>query len=121
MKKVLIYLKSIGTIFVSLFIATLIVTLLQYFNMNSKIVSFLKILFLILSIIIGSIMLGRNTNKKGYIEGLKLGSILIILFLLSKLLISPSSFQVRNIIYYVIILITSIVGSMLGIQKKLQK
>ena len=62
-------------------------------------------------------MLGKSTTKKGYLAGLKLGLIISIIFLSLNLIVFKS-FQFKNIIYYLIIIITSIIGSMLGIQKK---
>lgn len=117
MKKIIKYLKSIGISLISIIILNIFTTLLQYFNIFPNISNFFKILIIIISIFIGSFILGKNSLKKGYIEGLKFGIIIIILFSLINLILFKN-FQFKNIIYYLIIIVSSIFGSMIGIQKK---
>lgn len=108
----LIYIISILLIF------TLITTLFNYFNiMSDKTMSILKIIIPIISLFIGGIYLGMNTRLKGFCNGLKLGLIFIgIMILLNILFIS--SFEFKNILYYLILLITTSLGSMIGINVK---
>ena len=117
MKKIITYLKSIGISIGLILLINIVVTLLQYFNIFSKASSFFKIITLVISIFIGAYQIGKVALKKGYLEGLKFGIIIILLFLLINLLFFKD-LQLKNIIYYLIILISSTTGSMLGIQKK---
>ena len=111
------YLKSsIWTISI-LLISSIIVTIFNYFNIISGIP--LKILFLLIpliSIFIGSYRLGKLSNEKGYIEGIKYGLIWVILFVIICLICKV--FDWTSIIYYFILLFISILGSILGINKK---
>ena len=111
------YLKSsIWTISI-LLISSIIVTIFNYFNVISGIP--LKILFLLIpliSIFIGSYKLGKLSNQKGYIEGIKYGSIYLIIFLIISII--TKSFTYLSIIYYIVLMIISILGSILGINKK---
>lgn len=62
--------------------------------------------------------LGRNSLKKGYLQGALLGIILsLILFLFS--LLFKNTYTASSLIYYIIIVISSMIGASLGIQKKL--
>ena len=75
------YLKSLLWCFGILIISSIIITIFNYFNVINGIV--LKIIFLIIpiiSIFIGSYRLGKLSNEKGYIEGIKYGLIWVILF-----------------------------------------
>ncbi len=116
------YLKRLGisiSISVITFISfSLIITLLSYINVlkgNGIVIA--TLLIPIISIFIGSFSLGRKSNKKGWLEGIKLGAILIfIIFLIDALIFK--SFILKKIIYYSILLITSILGSMIGIVNK---
>ena len=75
------YLKSLLWCFCILIISSIIITIFNYFNVINGIV--LKIIFLIIpiiSIFIGSYRLGKLSNEKGYIEGIKYGLIWVILF-----------------------------------------
>lgn len=116
------YLKRLG-ISISISVITfisflLIITLLSYINVlkgNGIVIA--TLLIPIISIFIGSFSLGRKSNKKGWLEGIKLGAILIfIIFLIDTLIFK--SFILKKIIYYSILLITSILGSMIGIVNK---
>lgn len=95
----------------------LFMTTLYYFNIiGDKLYSFSKLIILLSSIFINSFILGRNTNNKGYLEGIRYGFIFIlILFILTIFL---SDIRLKILIYYIIIMTTSILGSMVGISKK---
>ncbi|MBQ8871720.1 MAG: TIGR04086 family membrane protein [Bacilli bacterium] len=115
------YLKKLGkaflTTFITLIIGIVIITLLNYFNIiGINITNISKIIILGLSIFIGSFSLGKMSVKKGYLEGFKFGLLItFILFFLN--LIITKNIKIRLIILYIIINITSILGSMFGILK----
>ena len=104
----------IGLILVSMFI----ISILQYFNISSNLVLFLKFSLLIISLFISSYLFGKELNKKTYKQGLYFGTIIILLSLATKILFFRDSFAYKNIIYYLIVLITSILGSIFKLQKK---
>ena len=95
--------------------------LLSLFNlMGVKSFNTIILLSMIIVSLISGLILGRNVSSKGYIHGLALGLTLIgILFLLS--LFSKESLEVSSLIYYLLILVTCTLGSMLGIQKKVSE
>ena len=117
MKKLIIYSQNIGISIGLILLINIIITVLQYFNLFSNSLNFFKLSMIVISIFIGAYKVGKKAVKKGYLEGIRFGSIMIILFLLINLLLFRS-FQLKNIIYYFIILISSIVGAMFGIQTK---
>ena len=97
------YLKSLLWCFGILIISSIIITIFNYFNVINGIV--LKIIFLIIpiiSIFIGSYRLGKLSNEKGYIEGIKYGLIWVILFAVICLICKV--FDWTSIIYYFILL-----------------
>ena len=94
-----------------------IITILYHFDLISeKIYSFLKLIILLISIFINSFSLGKKAINKGYDEGIKYGFILIIISLLLTLI--WNQFKIRIILYYGIVLLTSTLGSMIGISRK---
>jgi len=114
--KALLY--SIGTILVF----TFIITLLNYFNMFSyKIVIIFKIIIPIMSIFIGSLIMGKNSSNKGWLEGIKYGIIFTIILCIMNYLILRTAFKVQDLIYYLIIILTSSFGSIVGINYKKEK
>ena len=62
------------------------------------------------------ILSGAKNKAKGYIEGIKYGLIWVILFVIICLICKV--FDWTSIIYYFILLFISILGSILGINKK---
>ena len=96
------YLKSLLWCFGILIISSIIITIFNYFNVINGIA--LKIIFLIIPIIgifIGSYKLGKLSNEKGYIEGIKYGLIWVILFVIICLICKV--FDWTSIIYYFIL------------------
>lgn len=109
--------KALLTTFLSLLIGIIIITMLNYFNIiGINISNISKILIIVISIFLGGFTLGKLSIKKGYLEGLKYGFIITIIFFLLNLIITKN-IKIRLIILYIIINITSILGSMFGILK----
>ena len=117
------YLKKLGFSFLyiigTILISTFIITLLNYFNIISdKVISIFKILIPVISLFIGGFYIGKRSNNKGYLEGLKLGLIFSIFLLIFNFLAFSNSFKLKYLLFYLIIIISSILGSMIGINKR---
>lgn len=103
---------------VELIIIVSLLTLLYYFNITSlKTHNSLKIISLLTIIFINTYQLGFNGTNKGYLIGLKFSLYIILLFIPISLLINKT-FKLKYLVYYLIISLTSILGSMIGISKK---
>lgn len=113
------YLKNIGYTFLFVIASCVIITILNYFNiLNGNILNIISIIIMLLSLFIGGFLTGKSANKKGYLEGIKFGGIMVIIILLLNLLVFKNSFTLINILYYFSLLFVSTIGSMLGIQKR---
>ncbi len=111
------YLKVILYMFLVMLGLTIIVTIFNYIGLlNGFIFSIVKLLIPIIAIIYGGYLLGRKSIKKGYLEGIKL-AIITIIFLLILNLIFKNSFSWQNIIYFLILIGSSMLSSMIGINK----
>lgn len=117
MKNLKLYLKNI-LIMSLLFIAlTFIMTLLSYFNIiNDKILSIVQIIIMIAIMFIGGFLTGNKVNSKGYKEGFIIGLIFITILLLLNI-IFIHNFEFKNILYFIILLICSSIGGIVGILK----
>ena len=110
---------SILYIILTMVILTFILTLFSYFNIiGDKVVSIFKIIIPVVSLFIGGFLIGKKSLKKGWLEGLKLSLIFLILLIIFEYLALDQSFNIKNILYYLILSISSIFGSMIGISKK---
>lgn len=97
---------------------TFLITVLNYFNIfTSNLTNIIKLIIVIVSMFIGAFLLGKRSLKKGYIEGIKYSIVFIVLLVIINLLF-VKEFNVKSIIYFLIIIISSTFGSMLGINKK---
>lgn len=110
-----VYFKSYGYLLGIILVLTIILSLLNYFIPFK--VEILKIIIHILAMLLSAIMLGKSVKEKAYLEGIKFSSIYIVLITITKLLIK-SSFSYKVIIMYIALLITSIIGAMIGINLK---
>ena len=101
------------------FILSLILTILNYFHIvysnGCNIISFLATV-IIFSFI--GFKFGSKALKKGYLEGIKIGSSLIFLFIIINVLFLRAGFHFEQLVYYVVLLLSSTFGSMVGISKK---
>lgn len=119
------YLKKIGIGFgyiiaISL-ISVLLLTVLNYFSIiGSKMVVFLEIVIAFISMFIGGFVVGKKSNQKGWLEGLKFGGIFLIFIVILNLILK-NDIEIKNIIYYIIILFSTIFGSIIGINKNIDK
>lgn len=60
---------------------------------------------------------GKRTNQKGYLEGLKLGGLVILLFFIISLF-TKDFISLSKIIYYGVLILISIIASSIGINFK---
>lgn len=117
----LIYLKKLGKISllsIGIFLISLfLVTLLNYFNIiNSTILNVFTYIIPFISFFIGAFILGKNSNSKGFLEGLKFALIFILTSIIINLILNLS-FNINTFLYYLIILLSSVSGSIIGINK----
>lgn len=110
---------SLGLMLATLFVFTFLVTILSYFNiMSDTLTTIFKMIIPIVSVLASSILLGLKSTKKGWLEGIKLGTLICILLFFFNLFGLNNSFKLNQLLFYGILIFTSIVGSMIGINRK---
>ena len=73
---------SLGITISSILVLTLLVTVLNYFNLFSEgLVNVFKIIIPIVSLFVGGFLMGKNSNENGWVEGLKFSLVFIILLI----------------------------------------
>ena len=97
------YLKTLSktllfTIIFFIFL-TLLLTIFNYFN-----------------IINYQLLMGKKASKNGWLEGLKISLIIIIILIIITLIINE--FSPKKLTYFLILIISGIFGSILGINTK---
>lgn len=118
MNKLTYYIKiySIGLIYILL--SNIIISLLYlYTNIPSNINNILLYIVTIILFIYLSFKVSKNSNKKGYISGLITGIInVLIMFILS--IIFKNYISINKLIYYISLILFSIVSGIIGINVK---
>ncbi len=108
------YSISIIGIIVSISLVALLLTVFYYFDfISTNTYKYLKLITLLITLVINSIFLGKKSLKNGYIDGIKLGLMLIIFCTLVSIV--NKCISIKLIIYSLIILLTTTFGSILGI------
>lgn len=116
------YLKKLlkGFLFtiISFLILTFIFTTLNYFNIiNTKVMEICKIIIPLFSLALGGYIMGKGSEKNGWLEGLKIGSIITFLILIGNLILGPKLI-LKDFIFYILLLMGSMLGGMFGINRK---
>ena len=119
----MLFLKKLGKSFlVSLIILlglTLIITIFNYIGLLSlNIVNIFSYITPFIALFIGGVLMGKESVNKGWLEGIKFGLICTIIFIIFNYLAFDSFFNISNIILYIITLIASVLGGMIGINLK---
>ncbi len=109
------YLKEIGIMTGIIFLIPLVFSIFNIFEI--EIPTLIYLLSIIAITFSSGILVGRNTKSSAYKKGLLLGiCFIVVMFLLSVIL--GSTLNLNMITYYLIILVSATLGSMIGIQKR---
>ncbi len=111
-------LKGLLFTVISFLILTFIFTTLNYFNIiNIKIMEIFKIIIPLFSLALGGYIMGKGSEKNGWLEGLKIGLIIALLIVIGNLIFSPKLI-LKDFIFYILLLMGSMLGGMFGINRK---
>jgi putative membrane protein, TIGR04086 family len=111
-------LKYLG--YYTLFLITLvfITSLLNLIGVNSTITNLLIFIFNISLFFIFGLKNGKKASNKGYLAGLKVGGLFLLVLIIISLFTSKNIFSLSTFIYYLVLILASTLGGSLGINKK---
>ena len=121
--KILDYLKYIGLFFIFIIVISFFTALINLTSINSIILTKISIILTSLSFFIISTIASKKSPEKGYILGIKLGLLMVLILIIVNLIFFRSKINIDRIIYYIILIISSILGGSFGknIKRKLIK
>lgn len=100
-------------------ILTFLLTIINiFFTINKTTNNIISLIAILLYSLIVGIKKGLNTEEKAYKEGLKLGLINILILYILNCFTCNFALPLKKIIYFLVIGITTILGSIIGINKK---
>lgn len=109
------YIKSLIIFLSSIVIIPIFLTIFNLLKLKTNRIIIIIIGSLLMFII--GLILGKKTDKNGYLNGLLLSVITILILVLTSL-IFKFNLNINSLIYYIILAISTVFGSMLGINKK---
>lgn len=98
-----------------IFVLTFILSFFNYINFIDGMSSFFMIFNLVLSVFIGGFICGKRALKKGWLEGLKYGFVFLFILTLLNVLGFSNGLSLKYFVFCSIILVSSILGGMIGI------
>ena len=99
-----------------IFIFTFFLSIFHYFDVLSyQVVALIKFIILLISFFGGGFFMSVSATKKGWLEGVKFAFVVSIFLLLFQILGIEKSFHIKDLIFYLVLFLTSIFGGMIGI------
>lgn len=112
------YIKSLIIFLSSIVIIPMFLTIFNLFNLSTSRIIVI-ILGAILMLFVGFIT-GKNSNSKGYLNGLLISVISILIIVIISLILKVK-LNINSLIYYIVLVVSTTLGSMIGINKKSKK
>lgn len=111
-------LKYLGYYAIFLVLLIFICSLLNLMGVNSTITNLIIFLFNIGAFFFFGIQNGKMATSKGYIAGLKVAGLFLLLLIVINLFTAQKFFQLSTLIYYIILVLVGTLGGMVGINNK---
>ena len=121
MNKLLNYLKYFSLFCIFIIVIAIITSLINLTGIKSITISKLSVILTALSFFIISVLASNKTKERGIVLGLKLGLSFIIILILVNLIVFKSPFNIDRLIYYIILLASSLLGGSIGKNIKLKR
>lgn len=106
------YIKCLILLLLVFIFLSFIITILSYFDLIE--VKYIKTITFVLTFLIPSIYLGNKTKNKLCFESLKISLSYILLSLIITLILPNIDFSIKTIISYLVVIITSLIGIIIG-------
>lgn len=114
------YMLALGYTLGLIIVFTLIISIFNYFDLiNDTVFNIIKLIIPIISAMVGGFLIGKQAERNGYQSGIKFGLVMAGFSLFISLICNKLSFNI--LIFLTIIVISSMFGSMIGINKKVPK
>lgn len=118
MNKLFFYFKSIFFLLLYLLLGSILSSIFYlYTNMSYNVNCLILFIWSAIGLFTINFLNGKRTNQKGYLEGLKLGGLVILLFFVISLF-TKDFISLIKIIYYGVLILISIIASSIGINFK---
>lgn len=97
---------------------SVVLSLFYYLLLPSKVTNIFMFSYMTIVFLVFGYARGKKIENRGFIEGLKIGFLFLILLLFFNLIIYQTEFKIIRIIYYMVLVFASVVGATIGINRK---
>lgn len=117
-KTLLKYSKLIGIFLALELLMSFIAGLLNLIGVSGFITSIMLLIFNILLFSIYGYKAGKMTNRKGFVEGLIMGSIFVLILFILSLILFHKDLSLASLFYYLSLILITVAASIIGRNKK---
>lgn len=118
MKKITKYLKN-GLLFLAIvLLISLVCAILNTVGLNKIVTDIISLIFVIVLFFYKGFVVGKKTDKKGFIEGLKTGALYVLFLIIISKIFYRYDIKLSNFVYHMILILSSIFGAIFGKNKK---
>lgn len=111
--------SSIYKFIIFILITVIIQTLINLlFPINKKINQIISLIIILIYSLFSGIKKGLHSNEKAYLQGLQKGTINILILYILSIITLDFRITIKRIIYYLIIISITILGSIIGLKNK---
>lgn len=114
------YIKLTGIFLIVELLITFIISLLNLIGLNGGITSIILLILNVIIFFIFAFYNGKNSKEKGYLTGLVISLLFIFLMFTINSILNGLTMKTSTIIYYLILILVSIIGGTIGINKKIE-
>ena len=111
-------LKYLGYYAIFLVFITFVFSLLNIFGLDNTVTNLLLFIFNFLVFFIFGYKSGELAKNKGYLQGLKISLLFLIFLIIINIIIGTFNAILPTLIYYLLLVLSSTIGAMIGINKK---
>ncbi len=97
---------------------SLLISILYYFLISSKVVQVMSVVYLVILFFVFGFRSGKKTEAKGFLAGLKVGTLFLTLLFLFHLFFHQFHFVWTTFLFYAVLLLACVLGATLGINTK---
>ena len=91
----------------------------NFLGLNNSISAIIIFIINIIIFFINGFIFGKTTNKKGFLEGLIISGILVLILFILSLLFFNKELSLGTLFYYLVLIFTSIIAGTIGKNKKI--
>lgn len=118
MKKITKHLKN-GLLFLAIvLLISLVCAILNTVGLNKIVTDIISLIFVIVLFFYKGFVVGKKTDKKGFIEGLKTGALYVLFLIIVSKIFYRYDIKLSNFVYHMILILSSIFGAIFGKNKK---